>query len=52
MGRDALIIEAEMALANWKKYESLEPDYLEEVYQANKVAEALRNLIDSLKNSS
>lgn len=49
MGRDALILEAKLALANWAKYASLEPDYMEEVYQANKVASALQKLLDNLE---
>jgi hypothetical protein len=47
MGRDTLIIEARLALANWEKYN----DSSDEVcYQANKMAKVLKAFIreDSL----
>ena len=43
MGRDALIIEAELALANWSKYST--PPSNEIVYQAEKMANVLRKFI-------
>lgn len=49
MGTDALIIEAKLALANWSKY-SDDPTN-EIVYQANKVAEVLKDLLDDLLHS-
>jgi hypothetical protein len=43
------ILEAKMALSNWSKYDTqIEGHYSEEVYQANKVRDALKTLLASL----
>lgn len=44
------ILEAKLALANWSKYNDGE-EYCEEVYQANKIATALQNLLDKLSKT-
>jgi hypothetical protein len=45
MGRNALILEAKLSLANWSKYEDTSDEL---AYQANKVANALKNLLEAL----